>query len=228
MNDLDFIFIWHHSDAMITIDKNKFSNLEQRERARLINSLSGVKSANLIGTQSTAGIANLSIISSIFHLGASPALFGFIIRPDSVPRDTLDNLRAHPFLTVNQVNEKIVESAHQTSARYNPEESEFEKCELTKEYLNNHQAPFVKESHIKFAGKLIREIPIEENGTTLLICEVICIHLIEECLGEDFFIDITKANSIGISGLDSYLNLKSLGRLSYAKPEKVLRWITRF
>ncbi|MGS0728486.1 flavin oxidoreductase, partial [Shewanella sp. 0m-11] len=63
--------------------------MEQRVRARLINSLSGFKSANLVATISEDGHNNVAIISSCFHLGASPALMGMVIRPDSVPRDTL-------------------------------------------------------------------------------------------------------------------------------------------
>jgi flavin reductase (DIM6/NTAB) family NADH-FMN oxidoreductase RutF len=209
---------------MILIDKNKFNSLEDRQRINLINSLTGVKSANLIGTESTDKMTNLSIISSIFHLGASPALFGFVIRPDSVPRDTLTNLREHPYLTINHVNTNIIENAHQTSARYKAEESEFDKCKLTEEYLNDHCAPFVKESKIKFAAKMIREINIEENGTHIIICEVLTIHLDQDCLGEDYSIDITKANSVGVSGLDQYLSIESLGRASYAKPDKVIKW----
>jgi flavin reductase (DIM6/NTAB) family NADH-FMN oxidoreductase RutF len=212
--------------SMMFIDKNKFNNLEDRQRVNLINSLTGVKSANLIGTQSMDKTTNLSIVSSLFHLGASPALFGFVIRPDSAPRDTLNNLREHPYLTVNHVNTNIIENAHQTSARYKTQESEFNKCSLTEEYSNGHSAPFVKESKIKFAAKMIREISIEENGTHIMICELLAIHLPKECLGEDFFIDITKAKSVGVSGLDQYLNLESFGRASYAKPDKSVKWKT--
>ncbi|MGK0367480.1 MAG: flavin reductase (DIM6/NTAB) family NADH-FMN oxidoreductase RutF [Thermoproteota archaeon] len=211
---------------MVFIDKNKFNSLDDRQRISLINSLTGVKSANLVGTQSTDKMTNLSIISSVFHLGASPALFGFVIRPDSVPRDTLNNLRENPYLTVNHVNTNIIENAHQTSARYKAEESEFDKCKLTEEYIKDHPAPFVKESKIKFAAKMIREINIEENGTHIIICELTVIHLPEEYLGKDFSIDITKANSVGVSGLDQYLKLESLGRASYAKQDKIVKWFT--
>jgi len=212
--------------SMICIDKNKFNSLEDRKRISLINSLTGVKSANLISTQSKDKVTNLSFVSSVFHLGASPALFGFVIRPDSVPRDTLNNLREHPYLTVNHVNTNIIENAHQTSARYKAVESEFDKCKLTEEYINDHPAPFLKESKIKFAAKMIREINIEENGTHIIICELLAIHLPEECLAEDFTIDITIAKSVGVSGLDQYINLESLGRVSYAKPDKIVKWFT--
>jgi len=52
--------------------------MKQRQRAHFINSLSGFKSANLIGTQSNAGMTNVSIVSSVIHLGADPAYIAFI------------------------------------------------------------------------------------------------------------------------------------------------------
>ncbi|MBD64782.1 MAG: flavin oxidoreductase [Halobacteriovoraceae bacterium] len=213
---------------MISFDKIQFNNLEHRDRARLINSLAGVKPVNLIGTQNSDGVKNLCIVSSVVHLGADPALFGFVIRPDVVPRDTLDNLRVHPFLTVNHVHEDIVEQAHQTSARYEKGVDEFEKCGLKSEYIDHHPAPFVFSSHIKFAAKFLREIKIEENGTHFLICEITAVYCPKDALDEDYSLNITRSKTVGVSGLDRYLSLKSLGRLSYAKPEKPLKWISSF
>ena len=51
------------------------------ERLNLINSLSGIKPANLIGTINEDGTENLAIFSSVVHLGSNPALFGFVLRP---------------------------------------------------------------------------------------------------------------------------------------------------
>jgi flavin reductase (DIM6/NTAB) family NADH-FMN oxidoreductase RutF len=226
MNDLDFSINFNKYDQMININERNLSKLEERDRIRLINSLSGPKSVHLIGTKSGDKL-NLSIVSSIFHLGASPALFGFVIRPDTVTRDTLNNLRMHPHLTINQVHQGIIEEAHQTSARYNSNQSEFEMCHLTEEFLEDHDAPFVKESKIKFSGKFIREIKIEENGTHIIVCKVINIYLPEDALSEDYSVDPIEANAVAVSGLDTYLSLQSLGKLSYAKPDKKVEWLLK-
>lgn len=209
----------------ITINENDFKNFEQRKRARFINSLSGFKSANLIGTKSSTGQTNLCIISSAFHLGADPALMGFIIRPDVSSRHTLDYLRETKFCTLNHVNSEIFEQAHQTSARYDQDVSEFEACELTEEYISDFHAPFVKESKIKLGLELIREIKIEENDTHLMICAIKQVNLPEDCLKKDGFIDIEKAGSIAVSALDSYHTTEKLARLSYAKPDQDLKKI---
>ena len=63
--------------TMQHITRGEIQSLNQRYRAQLINSLSGFKSANLIGTQDGEGKSNLAIISSVVHLGANPALVGF-------------------------------------------------------------------------------------------------------------------------------------------------------
>lgn len=208
-----------------TLNEAEFSKFEDRKRARLINSLSGFKSANLLGTQNKDGKTNLSIVSSVFHLGANPALIGLIIRPDTVRRDTLENMRETQIFTINHVNHEIVERAHQTSARYLPDQSEFDECSLTPQYLNNFQAPYVLESKIKLAVKLIREEKIEENGTILIIGQIIEIHYPSNCLDNDGKLNIERAGTICVSGLDNYHSTESIGRLSYAKPDKKLEWI---
>jgi len=227
INDIDLNQKILEHIKMKDFDKQEINSLEDRDRINLINSLIGVKSVNLIGTTDKIKTSNLAIISSLFHLGASPALFGFVIRPDTVTRDTLNNLREHPYLTVNQVHQGIIEKAHQTSARYDSDKSEFKECLLTEEFYGDHPVPFVKESLIKFGAKFIREIKVEENGTHIIVCEITSIHLPNDVLKDNFYIDITKSNSVGVSGLDTYLELKNIGKLSYAKPGKELEWIDK-
>jgi len=49
-------------------------------RLNMINSCTGYKSANLIGTQSENGSTNLAVFNSVTHLGSNPPLIGFILR----------------------------------------------------------------------------------------------------------------------------------------------------
>lgn len=205
-------------DMHTVITKKEFNEFETRKRAKFINSLSGFKSANLIGTISQDGKTNLSIVSSVFHLGASPALLGMIIRPDISPRHTLDNIRSEKYFTLNHVNKEIYERAHQTSARYPREISEFDACGLSQEYLESFPAPFVKESSVKLSMKLVREVPIIENGTHMLISSIESVWIPESSMNEEGHIDIESINTICVSGLDSYHETKLLRRLPYAKP----------
>ncbi|MFV7785733.1 flavin reductase family protein [Shewanella marisflavi] len=204
----------------VHIDQNQLAEMEQRYRAHLVNSLSGFKSANLIGTISESGQTNLAIVSSVFHLGADPALVGFISRPNSVARDTLSNIIATSSYTINQVNSDIWQQAHQTSARYQPQQCEFAEVGLTPEYYQEVQAPFVAQSQLKYGVKLESYQRIELNQTFLVIGSITDILLDDVALKNDGSIDIEQLNSVCVSGLDCYHRTERLGRLSYAKPGK--------
>ncbi len=189
-----------------------------RQRAHFINSLSGFKSANLIGTQDVNGQTNLAIFSSVVHLGASPALVGFIMRPDNNDRHTLDNISISKQYTINQVSTAFYEKAHQTSARYPREKSEFEEVGLSTFHLDSVNAPFVKESRLKYAVTLKEILPIPLNNTLFIIGEITDVICDEETIKDDGYIDIQSLQTVSISGLDSYHISERLSRLSYAKP----------
>ena len=205
---------------MKTYTRNDLAKLEQRFNAAFINCLSGFKSLNLIGTISGKKQTNLAIFNSVFHLGASPPLMGFISRPTSVSRHSIENLTETGFFSINHVPQEFYTEAHQTSARFPEEISEFDACHFSEEYIENFPAPYVKESKIKIGLKFVRSELIPENGVHLIIGEIMEVHFPEECLGEDGFLDIEKAGSICGNGLDSYHATTRLNRLTYAKTDK--------
>jgi flavin reductase (DIM6/NTAB) family NADH-FMN oxidoreductase RutF len=194
--------------------------MEKQYRVHFINSLGGFKSVSLIGTSDALGNTNLAIFSSVFHLGANPPLIALIFRPSPPERDTLKNILDSGFYTINHINEAIYRQAHQTSARYDTEISEFDITGLNSEYKNGFFAPFVAESNIQLGIAFKEKIDISINNTTMIVGEIIQVHLPDNCLLADGFIDLEKANTITCSGLDSYHKTNKLDRLSYAKPDK--------
>ncbi len=194
--------------------------LEKQVRVHLINSLGGFKSVALVGTVNESGKENLAIFSSVFHIGANPPLIGLIFRPSPPERDTMRNIIETGCYTINQINERIYKNAHQTSARYDVDVSEFEATGLKNEYKNDFFAPFVAESNIQLAIEFREKIDISINNTTMIIGEIVELYVPENCVCEDGFIDLEKANTITCSGLDSYHKTVQLDRLSYAKPDK--------
>lgn len=202
------------------LNQSDLDGLPQRQRAAFINCLSGYKSANLIGTLGPEGQTNLAIVSSVVHLGANPPLLAFISRPPSVDRHTLEYLTHSGYFTINHVHAGIAEAAHQTSARYAREVSEFAAVGLTAEYGSVHPAPYVAESQLKI-GLVLRDIkPIELNGTVMVIGEIVEIMLPDNALAEDGFVDLAQMDTVTIGGLDGYYRVEPLFRLSYAKPEQ--------
>lgn len=204
------------------ISSNAILTMEKQERVHFINSLGGFKSVALVGTIDNKGKTNLAVFSSLIHIGANPALIALIFRPSPPERNTLSNLLQTGFYTLNHINEKIYQQAHQTSARYEKEVSEFDETGLTPEYKNNFRAPFVKESLVQIGMAFREKIDITINNTIMVIGEIVEVYFPENCLNKDGFIDLEKANSITCSGLDSYHKTIQLDRLSYAKPYKEL------
>lgn len=194
--------------------------MEKQKRVHFINSLGGFKSVALIGTINNEGETNLAIFSSLFHIGADPALIALIFRPSPPERDTLTNILETRFYTINHINENTYKQAHQTAARYDANVSEFDAAGLNSEYKNNFKAPFVKESNIQFGVEFKERIDIAINNTIMIIGEIKEVYVPEDCFGADGFIDLEKANTITCSGLDSYHKTIKLDRLSYAKPNK--------
>lgn len=200
------------------ITRNKIVEFEKQYRTNLINSLSGFKSANLIGTISSEGRTNLAIFSSVIHVGANPPMMGFLMRPVSVERHTYSNIKETGYFTINHINKEIYKQAHQTSGRYDKNVSEFDACGLTPEYTETIKAPYVKESAIKIGLKFVEEEEIKTNGTIFIVGEIVEIILPDDVVAKDGYVDIEKAGTIAISGLDNYHDTKRIARLSYAKP----------
>ena len=200
------------------IDKNKIEQLEQRFRTTLINSLAGFRQAVLVGTQSSEGHHNLAIFNSLMHLGAHPALYGLINRPDSVQRDTLQNIISTKAYTLNYVRAADYKRAHQTSARYDKEISEFEAVGFEPAYLPSCTAPMVKNAVVSIAMQLEEIIPIAINGTILIVGSVQQIHIDEQLVEKDGFVSLSEEQVVISQGLDAYFVTSPLGRLAYAKP----------
>ena len=201
-----------------TLDLVQLMEMEQRKRAQFINSISGFRSVALVGTTDINRQTNLAIFSSIVHIGSNPPLLSFIMRPDSVERHTLTNIMETGFYTINHINADMYEKAHQTSARYPKNVSEFEATGLTPSFKNGFVAPFVAESHIQIGMEFKERINININQTSVIIGQIKFVHYPDNCLLDDGFVDIEKAGTITSSGVDSYHTTQLLQKLEYAKP----------
>jgi flavin reductase (DIM6/NTAB) family NADH-FMN oxidoreductase RutF len=192
-------------------------NLNDRFRRNLINSVSGFKSVSLIGTINNSGTSNLAIFSQILHIGANPPMLGILFRPDSVERHTLENIRQNGYFTINQIQESFYKEAHQTSARYPSNISEFDAVGLTPEFIKDVDVPFVKESKIKMLLKCVDEQLLKINGTILFIGEIQLLIAPDNVIAEDGFVDLQQSGTITSTGLDAYYRTEKINRLSYAK-----------
>ncbi len=198
-------------------DLATIKNWDRFYRTHFVNSLSGFKSVSLIGTVNKKGQTNLAIFCNIVHVGADPALIGFINRPIEAAPHTIKNIEATNAYTINHIDVSMIDAAHQTSAKYAAGESEFDAVGLTAEWKTNCQAPFVLESKVKYSLTLVEIIPIAINKTFLVIGALQDVYVEEQILQSDGFLQIEKVHSVCSLGIDGYYETNLLKRLPYAK-----------
>tara|TARA_Y100000766_G_scaffold282897_1_gene297202 strand:- start:637 stop:1263 length:627 start_codon:yes stop_codon:yes gene_type:complete len=202
-------------------DKKAIDQLDRVTRLKIINSATGIKPGNLIGTIGENGATNLAVFSSIIHLGSNPSLLGFISRPQTEEvGHTLRNILQTEYYTINHIHPEFVEKAHYTSAKFSSDVSEFDACNLSEEYINHFKAPFVQESIFKMGLRFKEAIDIKLNGTVLVIGEI------EELVISDKSfvngdIDLESSEGVGISGLNTYYSLKKIDSYPYARLSEI-------
>ena len=200
-------------------NEDEIENLEKIYRVNLINSCSGYKAANLIGTVSENN-NNLAIFSSLVHLGSNPPLLGFFLRPtEIVPRHTYLNIKENQYYTINYVEKEFADKAHHTSAKYDKSISEFEIVDLEPEFINKFPSPYVKSSSIKIGMKFVEEIKISYNKSRLIVGKIVELHVNDDMIDKDGFLNLYKAEVATISGCDGYSFPKNNSRKGYQKPK---------
>ena len=190
-------------------------------RLNLINSITGYKSANMIGTRSNSGEENVAIFSSITHLGSNTALLHFTLRPNTVPRDTYKNIKENMVFTVNHVSLAQIEQAHHTSAKYDENISEFDQTSLEPEYKMDWHAPFVKGAPIALGCRYLNEYDIKENGCVLIIAAIEHIFVEDKLLQKDGWVKLESGEVVAINGLDGYALPQLQKRMEYARPNEI-------
>ena len=205
---------------MHQFDKEKFQDLAKIYRLNLINSVTGYKSAHLVGTCSKAGDQNLAIFSSVVHLGSDPALIGFILRPTTVPRHSHANMKETGFFSLNAISKSQIKEAHHTSAKYPEGVSEFDQTLLEPEKKKGWEIPFVKDAPIQMGCKYLNEYHIKENNTLLILGSIEQLFIKEGLLQEDGWVQLDKGEIVSINGLDGYALPTLLERFEYARPKK--------
>ena len=200
--------------------KAEIAELNNRYRNNLINSISGYKSANLIGTISKTGTTNLAVFNSIVHLGSNPALLGFILRPTTVPRHSFSNMKENGVFTVNHIAKNQIEAAHHSSAKYPEEISEFDQTELNPVYKNDFAAPFVEGAPVQIACRYVNDYLIEENDTRLVVGAIEGVYIDDKMILDDGWVQLDLGEVVTINGLDGYALPQLIERFPYARPKE--------
>ena len=210
---------------MTVFSESDIESFEKSFRTKFINGITGFKSANLIGTKSESGVENLAVFSSVVHIGSHPPYLGFVTRPVTVPRNTYENIKSTGLFTVNAIPTAIAENAHGTSAKYQKETSEFEKCDIPSHYENDFFAPFVANAPIGIGCEFVEEIEIKTNATRMIIGRMKLVILQGVEVAQDGFPGLNNANIATISSLDAYHRVEDPRRFEYARPDEPVKEI---
>lgn len=203
---------------MRTITADDIHAMDKLVRVQFATSLPGPKPICLIGTVNAVGQTNLAPFSSVVHLGSNPALLGMISRPDVVERHTLSNILESKFYTINHVHTGMVDAAHQCSARYPREVSEFSATGLHEHWEDSFSAPFVAESRVRIGMMLEDVLDISANGTQMIIGRVMLVQ--EETMDADGSLDLCAMDGVASTALDTYYGITPLARFAYAKADR--------
>lgn len=201
------------------VSKKEIHSWNSKYRLNFINSISGYKGVHLIGTEGKDGKNHLAIFNSVVHISSEPARIGFIIKPLTDGADTYANIIETNCYTLNHVHKSFLERAHATSVKLAEGQSEFDLCNLNREYSKEFHAPFVAESNIKIGLKLIEDVKLTESDCRLIIGEVEFIDVKEDYIEEDGQIDLEKAHDVYSTGLNQYSSVKKFVTLPDAIAE---------
>ncbi|RMF00909.1 MAG: flavin reductase [Bacteroidetes bacterium] len=197
-----------------------FEQMERMFRRNFFNTLPGPRGVHLIGTKGHRGVENLGLFSSVVHIGATPPHLGFIMRPLTVPRHTYHHLKARGHFTLNTLQPDILEAAHQSSANYPLETSEFEAVGLTPQYSKLMRAPYVKESPVKIGLEYVEDHYLKSNDTLFVVGRIIEVIVPDEVVADSGHVEHNQLGTLVVAGLDTYFKTEQIARLGYARPKK--------
>ena len=138
------------------------------------------------------GHLNLAPFSFFNAVSAKPPLLGFspslrLVDGRSAPKDTLHNIRETGEFVVNVVTFAVADAMNLTSGEYDSSVDEFALAKLNTRPSQVVRPPQVAESPVSFECKLNRIIDFgtEPPSGSLVIGEIVCVHLEESVLKED-------------------------------------------
>lgn len=195
----------------------EIQNMEREYRRTFINCIWGLKSVHLIGTVNNNNVPNLSIISSVFNIGANPPMMGVCFRPPVSNTQTFDNILSSKQFTVNVVTDSFYKKAHRCSANFRDGVSEFDETGLTPHFEQSIQAPFVLESPIRMSVSYHEHFSVQDNESRIVVGKVQDIFIKDSLFDNKGYISYETVESVVVSGLEGYYSVKEIDRLGYER-----------
>lgn len=177
-----------------------------------------------ISTVNTGGRPNLAPFSFFNVVCAKPptVLFCPMIRgTDGNPKDTLNNVKATGEFVVNIFGEELAAEMVATSVEIAADVNEFELAELESAPSAVVKPPRVARSLIHFECKLTQIVEIGNNpgGGSVVIGEIVHLHVDERVLFGGDKIDLTVLKPIGRLAGSAYVRMTDLFEMERPKSQ---------
>ncbi|HLV24333.1 MAG TPA: flavin reductase family protein [Moheibacter sp.] len=177
----------------------------------------------LVSTVDSEGNVNLSPFSFFNVFSSNPPILVFSpsrrVR-DTTTKHTLENIEQVRECVINTVSYDIVHQSSLASTEYPKGTNEFHKAGFTEVASIKIKPPRVKESKASFECKVRDLIYLGDGGGagTLVICEVLMIHVDESVLNEKGLIDTRKIDLVGRMGESWYTHSNGDSLFEIPKP----------
>lgn len=178
-------------------------------------------------TMDKGGNPNLSPFSFFNGFGSNPATLIFSpmrrVRNNTI-KHTLENIHETMEVVINTVNYDMVQQVSLSSCEYPREVNEFVKSGLTPVPSVLVKPYRVKESPVSFECKVKQIIETGDKGGAgnLIICEAILIHVKDEVMDENGYINPHKIDLVGRMGLNYYCRASGNAVFEVPKPNTEL------
>jgi flavin reductase (DIM6/NTAB) family NADH-FMN oxidoreductase RutF len=204
----------------------KTIDVKSGETAGLYKYLSAAVTPRPIAFVSTIdkdGNKNLSPFSffNVFSVNPPILVFSPVRRVrNNTSKHTLDNVKEVKECVISLVNEDIAQQVSLASCDFDAETNEFEKAGFTEVKSDLVIPSRIKESPVNFECKVNEVITLGEEGGagSLVLCEVLKMHIDESILDENGDIDPFKLNIVSRLGANWYGKTTKESLYEIAKP----------
>ena len=176
-----------------------------------------------VSTIDSEGNENLSPFSffNVFSINPPILVFSPVRRVrNNTSKHTLDNVHQVKECVISLVTEEIAQQVSLASCDFDKETNEFEKAGFTEIKSDLIIPSRIKESPINFECKVNEVITLGEEGGagSLVLCEVLKMHIDESVLDENNAIDPFKLNIVSRLGANWYGKTNKDSLYEIAKP----------
>jgi flavin reductase (DIM6/NTAB) family NADH-FMN oxidoreductase RutF len=172
-----------------------------------------------VSTLSRENAANLAPYSFFNAVASDPltVMFAPGRRADGTPKDSLRNAQETGEFVVNLADETLAEALNHTSGAWPHGTDEFAEAGLESASSSLVRAPRVAAAPVALECRVLQLVPVSGSSSTLVLGQVLLIHVRIDLLGADGLLDAARYRPIARLGRDEY---STLGRVfSLSRPE---------